>query len=145
MDTSTIVRLLRTAADVMEADASENGHAAEPADGGQTIAGVSYQSYVITTDPVLLRQFWDTSEPPFRRLLKYLAERPDQTLLTKRVAQELGLPRGDRSLAGMLGAAGRRKTLGGTGYWPFRVRWSHAQGGRVIEMPGEVAAIIATF
>src|SRR5690349_13432275 len=67
----------------------------------------------------LIERVYRESEDSFRSLLRYLAERPDTPVTTQQVAKDLKLYRGTGSLAGMLGAYGRRATNRYDGFWPF--------------------------
>lgn len=55
-----------------------------------------------------MRRAYDDSYEPHRRLLKVLADRPDRWMYSDELARVLELSGGSKSLAGMLGAFGRR-------------------------------------
>lgn len=59
-------------------------------------------------DPELIRRMYEESDEPHKRLMEYLAEHPDESIYTGALAAALELPHGARSLAGSLGAFGRR-------------------------------------
>src|SRR4051794_14593986 len=61
---------------------------------------------VLTDD--LVRRIFAESQPAHRKMLEFLASRPDEWMYSEDVAAALGLPHGQASLAGMLGAFGRR-------------------------------------
>ncbi len=70
-------------------------------------------------DEALIRRMFEESEPQHRRLMKLLANRPDEWIYTSAIAEALELPHGSRSAAGMCGAFGRRAAhrYGGAKPW----------------------------
>jgi hypothetical protein len=93
-------------------------------------------------DPALLVRIYRESEESFRQLLDYLAERPDQPISTKRVAAGLRLSRGTASLAGMLGAFGRRAANRYDGVWPFEKGFNPVEDTNEFTMSRSVADVI---
>jgi hypothetical protein len=85
----------------------------------QFLAGLDIGEPERTDLEPLVRRVYRESDDLFRDLLHLLAERAEQPLSTEKVAKELGLGRGTASLAGMLGAFGRRSNNRYEGYWPF--------------------------
>lgn len=95
-----------------------------------------------TVDEALIEQMYRESDRPFRRLLEYLAERADKPVSTTRVAEDLALRRGTRSLAGMLGAFGRRSANRYGGQLPFRTSYNPVKDSNELAMPEDVAKVI---
>lgn len=76
-----------------------------------------------TLDAALIRRMYEESQEPHRRLMEYLARHPAVWIYTGKLAEALGLPRGARSLAGMLGAFGRRAEHRYGGLTPWESEW----------------------
>ncbi len=93
------------------------------------------------TQPLVKRMYRD-SEDAHRRLLEYLAARPDEWLDSQSLADGLGLPFGRKSLAGSLGAFGRRADHRYGGLKPFESHWDPEQYLVQLRMSQEVAAWI---
>lgn len=91
------------------------------------------------TQPLVERMYRD-SEDAHKRLLEYLAERPDEWLDSQSVADGLGLQFGRKSLAGSLGAFGRRADHRYGGLKPFESHWDPEQYFVELRMSREVAA-----
>lgn len=90
-------------------------------------------------DPALIRRMYEESQPPHRHLMEYLAERPGEVIYTRALAEALGLPKGARSLAGMLGAFGRRAEHRYGGRRPWESEWDPAAYEARHRMAPEVA------
>lgn len=90
-------------------------------------------------DPALIRRMYEESQTPHRRLMEYLAERPGEVIYTRALAEALGLPNGARSLAGMLGAFGRRAGHRYGGRKPWESEWDPAAYEARHRMAPEVA------
>jgi|SRR6187399_193611 len=90
----------------------------------------------------LVTRMYRESEPAHRRLLEYLAGRPGQWLDSQAVADGLGLPYGRKSLAGSLGAFGRRADHRYDGLKPFESSWDPERYLVELRMGQEVAAWI---
>ncbi len=90
-------------------------------------------------DPALVRRMYEESQEPHRRLMEYLAERPGEVIYTRALAEALGLPNGARSLAGMLGAFGRRAEHRYGGSKPWESEWDPAAYEAKHRMAPEVA------
>ncbi len=93
------------------------------------------------TQPLVERMYSD-SEDAHRRLLEYLAEHPGEWLDSQSVADGLGLQFGRKSLAGSLGAFGRRADHRYGGLKPFESHWDPGQYLVELRMSQEVAAWI---
>jgi hypothetical protein len=93
-------------------------------------------------DSALLVRLYRESEESFRGLLEYLAERPDRPVSTGRIAADLGLERGTGSLAGMLGAFGRRTANRYGGVWPFEKGFNPVDNTNELTMPRAIAAVL---
>lgn len=90
----------------------------------------------------LVVRIYRESDEPFRKLLSYLAEHPDEYMSSARIAGALNLKSHAASLAGMLGAFGRRTTNRYTGFWPFdRINNPESKMVELI-MSGEVAKLV---
>jgi hypothetical protein len=61
---------------------------------------------------------------------------------TEAIAEGLDLFRGTASLAGMLGAFGRRSTNRYDGFWPFEKLYNAAEERSELMMPPKIAAIV---
>jgi hypothetical protein len=90
-------------------------------------------------DPALIRRMYEESHDPHKRLMEYLAEHPDEGIYTSALASDLGLEHGARSLAGMLGAFGRRAQHRYGRRTPWESRWDGAAGEVKHKMTSEVA------
>lgn len=93
-------------------------------------------------DRALVTRMYQESEPPHRRLMRHLAASSGEWIPTKVVAEELGLPKGGRSLAGSLGAFGRRSVHRYSGRWPFAERRDPGTRQSQLRMDPDVAKII---
>ena len=87
----------------------------------------------------LVERMYGESEPSHRKLMKYLADRPDEWNGTREIAEGLGLQFGARSLAGSLGAFGNRAEHRYGGLKPWESRWSEDKGEAEHRMSQEVA------
>lgn len=87
----------------------------------------------------LVERMYRESEPSHRKLMKYLADRPDERIGTREIAEGLGLQFGARSLAGSLGAFGNRAEHRYGGLKPWESRWSEDKGEAEHRMSQEVA------
>lgn len=90
----------------------------------------------------LLRQMYLESEGEQRRLMRLMAERPDEWRYSKELAADLRLPKGTRGLAGMFGAFGRRAKHRYGGQKPWEVNWDAAREENRYRMPADIAATI---
>src|SRR5215211_2426890 len=86
----------------------------------------------------LVRRIYRESDDLFRDLLHLLAEQAEQPLSTEEIAKKLGLERGTASLAGMLGAYGRRSNNRYEGYWPFERLYNPSAEESELVMPEAV-------
>ncbi len=92
----------------------------------------------------LVERIYRESEDAHRRLLEYLAERPGEWLDSQTVADGLGLKHGRKSLAGSLGALGRRADHRYGGLKPFESHWEPERYLVELRMSPEVAAWVKT-
>jgi hypothetical protein len=90
----------------------------------------------------LVQRVYQESDEQFRGLLRYLAGRPGQAVTTARAARHLKLPSGTASLAGMLGAYGRRANNRYDGFWPFSTRYNPVKDSKEFIMEPEVADLV---
>lgn len=90
----------------------------------------------------LVNRVYRESDEKFRSLLELLARHPGTPLSTERVASELELYRGPASLAGMLGAFGRRANNRYESFWPFEKLYNSAEEQSELIMNSEVATIV---
>jgi hypothetical protein len=97
----------------------------------------------VATDEELIRRIYEESHEAHRRMLKRLAESPDQWIYASELAADLELPQGNKSLAGMLGALGRRSNHRYEGKRAFYSEWDTIKGETKHMMPSAVAKVIA--
>ena len=92
------------------------------------------------TEDTLREHYRDSSEK-MRAFLVFLAEHADEEVTSHAAAQVVGYPDWN-SIAGMLGAAGRRaKNHFGREHGPWNQRWASDDQAR-LKMPREVAEIV---
>jgi hypothetical protein len=96
----------------------------------------------VTTDEDLIRRIYNESHGAHRRLLKRLAESPDEWIFASQLAKDLGLKGGNKSPAGMLGAHGRRSNHRYEGKRAFYSEWDYETKHM---MPAAVTKVIATL
>jgi hypothetical protein len=89
-----------------------------------------------------LGRVYRESDGQFRRLLRLLADRAGQPLSSEEVADALELERGTASLAGMLGAYGRRSNNRYESFWPFERLYNASAETSEFVMPKRIAAIV---
>ncbi len=99
----------------------------------------------VTTDEHLIRRIYNESHEAHRRLLKRLSESPDEWIFASQLAKDLELKGGNKSLAGMLGALGRRSNHRYEGKRAFYSEWDHLVYETKHMMPAAVANVIATL
>jgi hypothetical protein len=99
----------------------------------------------VTTDEDLIRRIYNESHGAHRRLLKRLAESPDEWIFASELAKDLKLKGGNKSLAGMLGALGRRSNHRYEGKRAFYSEWDHMAYETKHMMPAAVAKVIAAL
>lgn len=89
----------------------------------------------------LLARAYRESPPPMRKILDYLAERPDKLITSEQLAKAISRSRGQ--LAGVLGAFGRRwRNRYKQPAWPFSGSWDGEQSMHVYSMDKQTAASI---
>ncbi len=90
----------------------------------------------------MVRRIYEESHETHRRLLKALAARPDEWVSSEELAEALHLSGGRASLAGTLGALGKRANHRYKGQKPFTSVWdAHAYQAKHL-MTAEVAKVI---
>lgn len=92
-------------------------------------------------DP-LVRRIYRESEEKFRALLELLARQPETPMNTEEIAEALHLYRGTASLAGMLGAFGRRSNNRYDGFMPFERLYDAASDRYELMMPEKIANVV---
>ncbi len=96
-------------------------------------------------DRALLERMYRESHEAHRGLIEYLAEHPEEWHYTGDLAAALGLPHGARSLAGMLGAFGRRAQHRYGGQTPWISEWDAGVHEAKHRMASEVAEQITAI
>jgi hypothetical protein len=107
----------------------------------QDAAGVPDEPQA-SLDDQMLRQIYEDSLKPHRRLMNLMAEHPDEWRYSSEIAADLELQHGARGLAGMLGAYGRRAKHRYEGLKPWESEWDSAREEVRHMMPADVAAVI---
>jgi hypothetical protein len=97
--------------------------------------------------PELIRRQFVESPDSIKGFQTLLADHQGEWLSTSDIASRLGAERGAKSIAGALGAYGRRTS---NRYkmttWPFQHRWNHAEGQQYYSMQvPETADIIKSL
>jgi hypothetical protein len=116
--------------------ASLDGGAELPSSGDAVEKGTDW------TDELIERQF--NESPEFmQRFQKFLAEEPEQWFSTKTIAKRLNALKGSKTVAGALGAYGRRTSHRyAMKTWPFQYRWNHSEEQMHYSMDKRTAEII---
>jgi hypothetical protein len=93
--------------------------------------------------PELIRRQFEESPETIQRFQKLLADHQGEWLSTSDIATALNAKKGSKTIAGALGAYGRRvSNRYSMKTWPFAWRWLHAEGQQSYCMSPEVADII---
>jgi hypothetical protein len=96
-----------------------------------------------TWTPELVRRQFNESPEIIKRFQKLLAAHPDAWFSTATIATQLNAAKGSKTIAGALGAYGRRTS---NRYkmksWPFRNDWNHIEGQQYYSMDQDTAEII---
>lgn len=93
--------------------------------------------------PELIRRQFEESQDTIKRLQKILANKPGERFLTSDLASQLKAHKGSKTIAGALGAYGRRvANRYDMTSWPFDATWEHAEGQMSYCMRTDVADII---
>ncbi len=92
--------------------------------------------------PALIERMYRDSHPAHQKLLTFLAAHPDEWFYTSDLAEALELPHGNKSLAGMLGAFGRRAAHRYDGKKPWISEWDSVRYESRHTMTQEVADVI---
>lgn len=122
-----------------EAEVAEGAEGADEAVVAEEAAGP------VTADEDLIRRIYNESHEAHRRLLKRLADSPDEWIFASQLAKDLELSAGNKSLAGMLGALGRRSNHRYEGKRAFYSEWDHLAYETKHMMPSAVAEVIAAL
>lgn len=94
-------------------------------------------------DRELIERQYRESPDSMKQFQKHLAANPGREFSTTEVADAIGAEYGWNSVAGALGAYGRRvKNRYKRSTFPFQQRWNHEKGEMMHSMTPEVAAII---
>lgn len=99
----------------------------------------------VALTPDLIERIYSESYDQHRKLFKYLAAHPGEWFYSDALAEALELPNGNKSLAGMLGALGRRAKHRYNGLRPLVSEWDQDAGQMRHMMTGEVAKVIAAL
>jgi hypothetical protein len=91
-----------------------------------------------------LKRLWDESAPAMRLVLAALAQRPGTPVSGDELADSLGKRRG-HTIAGMMGALGRRLKHRHAEKAPFSSRWNALDGRWEYVMPSAVAEAFSQF
>ena len=91
----------------------------------------------------LIRRQFAESPPTIQQFQRHLAANPGQWISMTDIAKALNATYGSKTIAGALGAYGRRTSNRyAMKNWPFNTRWNHTQGQQHYSMTPEVARII---
>lgn len=92
----------------------------------------------------LLTRIYVESEPPFRALLMLLADRDDPTepMAYEDVLNAHMEWSSPRSVAGALGAFGRRTSYRYGDYWPLKRTWDNEKWSHFLAMDADIAAFM---
>ena len=91
----------------------------------------------------LIERQYRESPPSMKKFQRFLAEHPGQEFSTSEMAEPMGAAHGWNSVAGALGAYGRRvKHRYKRDSFPFASRWDHENEEQYHSMTPEVAEII---
>jgi hypothetical protein len=93
-------------------------------------------------DPELIRRMYRESYDGHKRLMALLAKTPDEWIYTAEIAIALGVAKGARGVAGMLGAFGRRSKNRYGHQKPWISEWDSGREEARHMMPAEVADVI---
>lgn len=89
-----------------------------------------------------LRQLWDASAEPMRIVLQLLAKRAGKPVSGDAIAQALGKKERGHTVAGMMGALGRRIKHRHRGRWPFSARRNAVAMQWEYVMPASVGSLL---
>lgn len=91
---------------------------------------------------LIVRQYVE-SPPTMKKFQRYLADHPGEDFSSTEIAEAIGAERGWNTIAGALGAYGRRvKNRYKRSKFPFQQEWDHQNGEMRHSMTNEVAEII---
>lgn len=95
-------------------------------------------------DATEIGKLWDESGSRMRKVLAHLAAHPDTPVTGDELARK-ALEKLDRghTVAGMMGALGRRIKHRHGGRWPFTAKWNAVDLRWEYCMPGAIAAVIS--
>ena len=80
---------------------------------------------------------------PMRKVLAYIAARPGKNVAGDELAKVLGKTDRGHSIAGMMGAFGKRMKNRHGGRWPFEAKWNAVDARWEYCMPASIAAVIS--
>lgn len=86
---------------------------------------------------------WEASAMPMRKVLAYIAARPGKNVAGDELAKVLGKTDRGHSIAGMMGAFGKRMKNRHGGRWPFEAKWNAVDARWEYCMPASIAAVIS--
>ncbi|MEP7224988.1 MAG: hypothetical protein ABI783_08525 [Actinomycetota bacterium] len=93
--------------------------------------------------PELIKRQFVESPDSIKAFQRHLAAHPDVWFSTGHMAITLKAVKGSKSIAGALGAYGRRvSNRYAMNSWPFKNRWDYSEGQQYYSMAPEVAEII---
>jgi hypothetical protein len=96
-------------------------------------------------EDLIVRQYRESPES-MKKFQRFLAEHPGQEFSTSEMAEPIGAEYGWNSVAGALGAYGRRvKNRYKRDSFPFQSRWDHEKEEQYHSMTAEVAEVIKSI
>jgi hypothetical protein len=96
-------------------------------------------------DDAMIGRIYEESHEPHRRLMRLMAEHPDEWRYSSEIATDLGLEHETRGLAGMFGAFGRRAKHRYGGQKPWLSQWDSAREENCYSMTADVAATVRSL
>lgn len=91
-----------------------------------------------------VQKAWEASALPMRKVLAYLAARPGKNVAGDELATKvLGKTDRGHSIAGMMGAFGKRMKNRHGGRWPFEAKWNAIDARWEYCMPASIAAVLS--
>lgn len=109
--------------------------------------GIEAEGQQEWTTELLERMYMESPKQSIQVIMRYLADHPDQWVPSSELVEAVKEVRDKEmksgSLAGMLGAFGRRcKNRYSMDQWPMENKWSHERGEVIYRMPEWVAEVI---
>jgi len=122
--------------------ASLGGHVGESAGQSASSADTVTDADESWTEDLIVRQYRE-SPPSMKKFQQFLAENAGKDFSSTEIAEAIGAEHGWNSIAGALGAYGRRvKNRYKRSSFPFNQSWDHANGEMRHGMTPDVAEII---